>query len=167
MKKLIKKMKESEDKWLLPVPLFSDGKMYIRMYMRDKKYPVGTFQSVYTYRTNFEIVCDFFSELSFGQAYNKWYKNTGTRCDFAEHKSKETGWWTTKDVEYEFGTSIIMRNVRKVMRHRGTEFNEDRMQVFEHKTLVELKMEAKKQKETSARDKAIAEARAIPLGMDY
>lgn len=89
----------SNEQWILPLPVIENGETKLRVYMRREKDLLGTFSSVYTYRVGMEDLMNFFSYRSNGQAYNELIKYKKRRISFFKEESKETGVFMLSDIK--------------------------------------------------------------------
>lgn len=95
---LIDKYRNSIDHWILPIPVFDNGVLKLRCLMSRKE--IGKFTDIYTYNINEcrDVLLDFFTEKSYGQAYHKFIRLLKDRDDFIIETDHEKGFFTMQDV---------------------------------------------------------------------
>ena len=88
----------SSEKWILAIPVIEAGQIKLRCFMTGRNELTGTFQNCYTYNVSFNLLTDFFSYKSHGQAYNELIKYKKTRTGFFGEASHTKGNWTMSDI---------------------------------------------------------------------
>ena len=96
---LIDKYNNSIDNWILPVPVFDNGELKLRCFMSRKQ--KGVFTDIYTYNIDKyrNILLNFFTEKSYGQAYHKFIRLLKDRDDFVLESDHEKGFFTMEDIK--------------------------------------------------------------------
>ena len=88
---LIDKYNNSLDKWILVIPVFDNGVLKLRCCMSRKQQ--GVFTDIYTYNIDKcrNVLLDFLTEQSYGQAYHKFIRLLKDRDDFIVESDHEKG----------------------------------------------------------------------------
>lgn len=140
---LIDKYNNSIDNWILPVPVFDNGELKLRCFMsREQK---GVFTDIYTYNIDKyrNILLNFFTEKSYGQAYHKFIRLLKDRDDFMLESDHEKGFFTMEDIKNTmfigktaYICSIIQRQIDND--DNNFEFDWKGIKESERKTVAEL-----------------------------
>ena len=93
------KYMNSSEKWILAIPVIENGQLKLRCFMTGRKELTGTFQNCYTYNVSFNLLTDFYSYKSHGQAYNELIKYKKTRTGFFSEPDHVKGFWTMSDIK--------------------------------------------------------------------
>ena len=140
---LIDKYNNSIDNWILPVPVFDNGVLKLRCFMSRKQ--KGVFTDIYTYNIDKyrDVLLDFFTEKSYGQAYHKFIRLLKDRDDFVLESDHEKGFFTMEDVKNTmfvgktaYICSVIQRQIDND--NNGFEFDWKGIKESERKTVAEL-----------------------------
>ena len=106
------------------------------------------FNRVYTYSINDEqMLVDFFKEKSLGQAYNKFIKLNADRDSFINEEDYEQKFFTMDDILQIMivgRTAFICDAINKKFEDDDFDFNLNKINKSESKTLKELKKELAK-----------------------
>ena len=96
---LIDKYNNSIDNWIIPIPVFDNGELKLRCFMSRKQ--KGVFTDIYTYNIDKyrNVLLDFFTEKSYGQAYHKFIRLLKDRDDFVLESDHEKGFFTMEDIK--------------------------------------------------------------------
>lgn len=89
----------SSEKWILAIPVVEKGQLKLRCFMTGRNELTGTFQNCYTYNVSFNLLTDFFSYKSHGQAYNELIKYKKTRTGFFGEADHVKGLWNMSDIK--------------------------------------------------------------------
>ena len=152
---LIDKYNNSIDNWILPVPVFDNGVLKLRCFMSRKQ--KGVFTDIYTYNIDKyrNILLDFFTEKSYGQAYHKFIRLLKDRDDFMLESDHEKGFFTMEDIKNTmfigktaYICSVIQRQIDND--DNNFEFDWKGIKESERKTVAELYRE--KESETPIED---------------
>ena len=140
---LVDKYNNSIDNWILPVPVFDNGVLKLRCFMSRKQ--KGVFTDIYTYNIDKHrnILLDFFTEKSYGQAYHKFVRLLKDRDDFVLESDHEKGFFTMEDIKNTmfigktaYICSIIQRQIDND--DNNFEFDWKGIKESERKTVAEL-----------------------------
>ena len=140
---LIDKYNNSIDNWILPVPVFDNGELKLRCFMSRKQ--KGVFTDIYTYNIDKyrNILLNFFTEKSYGQAYHKFIRLLKDRDDFMLESDHEKGFFTMEDIKNTmfigktaYICSIIQRQIDND--DNNFEFDWKGIKESERKTVAEL-----------------------------
>ena len=140
---LVDKYNNSIDNWILPVPVFDNGVLKLRCFMSRKQ--KGVFTDIYTYNIDKyrNILLDFFTEKSYGQAYHKFIRLLKDRDDFVLESDHEKGFFTMEDIKNTmfigktaYICSIIQRQIDND--DNNFEFDWKGIKESERKTVAEL-----------------------------
>lgn len=140
---LIDKYNNSIDNWILPIPVFDNGVLKLRCFMSRKQ--KGVFTDIYTYNIDKyrNILLDFFTEKSYGQAYHKFIRLLKDRDDFVLESDHEKGFFTMEDIKNTmfigktaYICSIIQRQIDND--DNNFEFDWKGIKESERKTVAEL-----------------------------
>ena len=139
------KYANSSRQWLLPIPVFDNEVLKLRCFMSDE---FKKFNRVYTYSINDEqMLVDFFKEKSLGQAYNKFIKLNADRDSFINEEDYEQKFFTMDDILQIMivgRTAFICDAINKKFEDDDFDFNLNKINKSESKTLKELKKELAK-----------------------
>ena len=144
---LIDKYNNSLDNWILPIPVFDDGELKLRCFMSRKQ--KGVFTDIYTYNINNyrNILLDFFTEKSYGQAYHKFIRLLKDRDDFILESDHEKGFFTMEDIKNTmfvgktaYICSVVQRKIDEFNRNNDNDFDFDwkGIKESERKTVAQL-----------------------------
>lgn len=140
---LIDKYNNSIDNWILPVPVFDNGVLKLRCFMSRKQ--KGVFTDIYTYNIDKyrNILLDFFTEKSYGQAYHKFIRLLKDRDEFVLESDHEKGFFTMEDIKNTmfigktaYICSVIQRQIDND--DNNFEFDWKGIKESERKTVAEL-----------------------------
>ena len=153
------KYMNSSEKWILPVPTVENGQIKLRCFMTSHKDLTGTFQNCYTYNVSFNLLTDFFSYKSHGQAYNELIKYKKTRTGFFGEADHVKGLWTMSDIKETIingKTALVCEAVNHLMSLTNRNFTLE--------AITEAEKEARKvEKEKLAQ----LEAELLDMGYNY
>ena len=130
MEKILLKHLNSDEKWILAIPVAENGVLKLRVYMRRKNDLLGTFSSVYTYVVDVKTLADFYAYKSIGQAYNELIKHQKKRTGFLNYESKETGVFMLSDIKESVlngKREIVCKAIEKRMEADNKEFTIEKM----------------------------------------
>lgn len=140
---LIDKYNNSIDNWILPVPVFDNGMLKLRCFMSRKQ--KGVFTDIYTYNIDKyrNILLDFFTEKSYGQAYHKFIRLLKDRDDFVLESDHEKGFFTMEDIKNTMfigKTAYICSVIQRQIDNDDNDFEFDwkGIKESERKTVAEL-----------------------------
>lgn len=140
---LIDKYNNSIDNWIIPIPVFDNGELKLRCFMSRKQ--KGVFTDIYTYNIDKyrDVLLDFFTEKSYGQAYHKFIRLLKDRDDFVLESDHEKGFFTMEDVKNTmfigktaYICSVIQRQIDND--DNNFEFDLKGIKESERKTVAEL-----------------------------
>ena len=119
---LIDKYNNSLDKWILAIPVFDNGVLKLRCCMSRKQQ--GVFTDIYTYNIDKcrNVLLDFLTEESYGQAYHKFIRLLKDRDDFIVESDHEKGFFTMEDIKnimFIGKTAYICNVVQKYIDERN------------------------------------------------
>lgn len=143
---LIDKYNNSIDHWIIPVPVFDNGELKLRCFMSRKQ--KGVFTDIYTYNIDKcrNVLLDFFTEKSYGQAYHKFIRLLKDRDDFVLESDHEKGFFTMEDIkntmfigQTAYICSIIQRQIDND--DNDFEFDWKGIKESERKTVAQLYQE--------------------------
>ena len=143
---LIDKYNNSIDHWIIPIPVFDNGELKLRCFMSRKQ--KGVFTDIYTYNINKcrNVLLDFFTEKSYGQAYHKFIRLLKDRDDFVLESDHEQGFFTMEDIkntmfigQTAYICSIIQRQIDND--DNDFEFDWKGIKKSERKTVAQLYQE--------------------------
>lgn len=143
---LIDKYNNSIDHWIIPVPVFDNGELKLRCFMSRKQ--KGVFTDIYTYNIDKHrnVLLDFFTEKSYGQAYHKFIRLLKDRDDFVLESDHEKGFFTMEDIkntmfigQTAYICSIIQRQIDND--DNDFEFDWKGIKESERKTVAQLYQE--------------------------
>lgn len=149
----------SSEKWILAIPVVENGQIKLRCFMTGRKELTGTFQNCYTYNVSFQLLADFFSYKSHGQAYNELIKYKRARTGFFGEPDHVKGLWTMGDIKETIingKTALLCEAINHLMNLQNRTF------VLEAITEAE-----KRQREAEKQELARLEAELADMGYDY
>ena len=153
------KYMNSSEKWILAIPVVEQGQIKLRCFMTGKKELTGTFQNCYTYNVSFNLLTDFFSYKSHGQAYNELIKNKKARTGFFGEADHVKGHWNMSDIKETIingKTTLVCEAINHLMNLTNRSFT------------LEAITEAEKQaRKLEKEELAQLEAELLNMGYDY
>ena len=153
------KYMNSSEKWILAFPVIEAGQIKLRCFMTGRNELTGTFQNCYTYNVSFNLLTDFFSYKSHGQAYNELIKYKKTRTGFVGEADRVKGLWTMSDIKETIingKTALVCEAINHLMSLSNRSFTLE--------AITEAEKEARKlEKEKLAQ----LEAELLDMGYDY
>ena len=145
---LIDKYNNSIDNWIIPIPVFDNGELKLRCFMSRKQ--KGVFTDIYTYNIDKyrNVLLDFFTEKSYGQAYHKFIRLLKDRDDFVLESDHEKGFFTMEDIKNTMfigKTAYICSIIQRQIDNDDNDFEFDwkGIKESERKTVAELYREKK------------------------
>lgn len=116
----------SENNWILAMPVAEDGYIKLRCYMTSKKEQIASFQRCYTYIVDFELLAQFYAYKSVGQAYNQLIRFRKKRVGFLEESDKIEGFFTIQDIirtAQQGRSELVLEQVDKYMKMQKLVFS--------------------------------------------
>lgn len=153
------KYMNSSEKWILAIPVVEKGQLKLRCFMTGRKELTGTFQNCYTYDVSFNLLTDFYSYKSHGQAYNELIKFKKARTGFFGEPDHIKGFWTMSDIKETIingKTALVCEAINHLMNLTNRTF------VLEAITEAE-----KEQRKAEKEHLAQLEAELLDMGYDY
>lgn len=149
----------SSEKWILAIPVVEKGQLKLRCFMTGRNELTGTFQNCYTYNVSFNLLTDFFSYKSHGQAYNELIKYKKTRTGFFGEADHVKGLWNMSDIKETIingKTALVCEAINHLMNLTNRTF------------VLEAITEAEKQARKDEQQKlAQLEAQLLDMGYNY
>ena len=149
----------SSEKWILAIPVIEAGQIKLRCFMTGRNELTGTFQNCYTYNVSFNLLTDFFSYKSHGQAYNELIKYKKTRTGFFGEASHTKGNWTMSDIRDTIlngRSALVCEAINKLMSLHNRSFTLE--------AITEAEKEARKKEK---QELAQLEAQLLDMGYNY
>ena len=149
----------SSEKWILAIPVIEAGQIKLRCFMTGRNELTGTFQNCYTYNVSFNLLTDFFSYKSHGQAYNELIKYKKTRTGFFGEASHTKGNWTMSDIRDTIlngRSALVCEAINKLMSLHNRSF-----------TLEAITKSEKEARKKEKQELAQLEAQLLDMGYNY
>ena len=149
----------SSEKWILAIPVVEKGQLKLRCFMTDRKELTGTFQNCYTYDVSFNLLTDFYSYKSHGQAYNELIKFKKARTGFFGEADHVKGLWTMSDIKETIingKTALVCEAINHLMSLSNRSF-----------TLEAITNAEKEARKIEKEKLAQLEAELLDMGYDY
>lgn len=149
----------SSEKWILAIPVVEKGQLKLRCFMTDRNELTGTFQNCYTYNVSFNLLTDFFSYKSHGQAYNELIKYKKTRTGFFGEADHVKGLWNMSDIKETIingKTALVCEAINHLMSLSNRSFTLE--------AITEAEKEARKKEK---QELAQLEAQLLDMGYNY
>ena len=149
----------SSEKWILAIPVVEKGQLKLRCFMTGRNELTGTFQNCYTYNVSFNLLTDFFSYKSHGQAYNELIKYKKTRTGFFGEADHVKGLWNMSDIKETIingKTALVCEAINHLMSLSNRSF-----------TLEAITKAEKEARKKEKQELAQLEAQLLDMGYNY
>ena len=149
----------SSEKWILAIPVVEKGQLKLRCFMTGRNELTGTFQNCYTYNVSFNLLTDFFSYKSHGQAYNELIKYKKARTGFFGEADHVKGLWNMSDIKETIingKTALVCEAINHLMSLSNRSFTLE--------AITEAEKEARKKEK---QELAQLEAQLLDMGYNY
>lgn len=149
----------SSEKWILAIPVIEAGQIKLRCFMTGRNELTGTFQNCYTYNVSFNLLTDFFSYKSHGQAYNELIKYKKTRTGFFGEADHVKGLWNMSDIKETIingKTALVCEVINHLMSLSNRSF-----------TLEAITKAEKEARKKEKQELAQLEAQLLDMGYNY